>query len=80
MDINKIDKSKEYTFIEAWVSGLDGNVIITSKSSGDSYIIEKFSKEKNLKFYNSTITNWQKCTYILPDEIFDMWYITQIVN
>jgi hypothetical protein len=61
------------------VSGLDGNVIITSKSSGDSYIIESFSKEKNLKFYNSIIANWQKCTYILPDEIFDMWYITQIV-
>lgn len=80
MSINEIDKSKEYMFIEAWAKGINENVIITSKNSGDSYIIEKYSKKKKLKFFNSVLDNWQQCTYILPDEIFDMWYITQILT
>ena len=77
MDIKKIDKTKEYTFIEAWGRSIDdSDVIITSKSSGDSYKIDKFVKGNKLKFYNSVISTWQQCTYVLPEEIFNVWYVT----
>lgn len=75
MDIGKIDVTKKYTFIEAWRKGTnDRNVIITSDSSGNNYKID--SSSKKLKFYNPVIAAWQVCTYILPEEIFNMWYIT----
>lgn len=75
--MKKIDKTKEYTFIEAWGKGVnDENVIITSKSSGDSYKINEISNQKILKFHNPVIDSWQKCTYILPEEIFNGWYVT----
>ena len=77
MDIKKINKTKEYTFIEAWGNSInDNNVIITSKSSGDSYKIDKFVKGNKLKFYNPVISNWQQCTYVLPEELFNLWYVT----
>lgn len=73
----KIDKSKEYAFLEAWEKGIDNrNLIITSKSSGDSYKIDIIEKKHKLKFYNPVISNWQPCTYVLPEEIFDEWYVT----
>ncbi len=76
MDIN-INKTKEYAFIEAWGKCIDdSNVIITSKSSGDSYKVDKFSKGNILKFYNPVIASWQKCTYVLPEELFNVWYVT----
>jgi len=78
MDIKKIDKTKEYTFIEAWKKSVDdNNIVITSKSSGDSYKIYKDAKQSKLKFYNPVIDNWQLCTYVLPEEIFNMWYVTK---
>ena len=78
MDIKKIDKTIEYTFLEAWEKSIDDeNVIITSKSSGDSYKIDIFAKQNKLKFYNPVIDAWQPCTYLLPGEIFDMWYVTK---
>lgn len=80
MDI-KIDKTVEYTFLEAWEKGIDDiTVIITSKSSGDSYKIDMLEKQKKLKFYNPVIDNWQPCTYVLPEEIFDVWYVTEDVD
>lgn len=77
MDI-KIDTTVEYTFLEAWEKSIDDkNVIITSKSSGDSYKIDIFEKKNKLKFYNPTIAGWQPCTYVLPEEIFNGWYVTK---
>lgn len=79
MDIKKINKTKEYTFMEAWGKIInDNSVIITSKSSGDSYKIDKFEKHNKLKFYNPVIDGWQLCTYILPEEIFEKWYVTKL--
>lgn len=76
MDIKNIDKSKEYTFLEVWEMCLENSdVFITSKSSGNSYRIEKIGKKKKLKFYNPVICGWQVCGYIVPEEIFDMWSI-----
>lgn len=78
MDIKKIDKTVEYTFLEAWEKSIDDkNVIITSKSSGDSYKIDISEKQNKLKFYNPTIAGWQPCTYVLPEEIFNGWYVTK---
>lgn len=78
MDIRKIDKTIEYTFLEAWEKSIDDrNVIITSKSSGDSYRIDILSKKNKLKFYNPVIDSWQPCTYVLPEEIFNGWYVTK---
>lgn len=77
MDIKKINKTIEYTFLEAWEKSIDDeNVIITSKSSGDSYKINILEKKNKLKFYNPTISGWQSCTYVLPEEIFNGWYVT----
>jgi hypothetical protein len=77
MDIKEIDRTVEYTFLDAWEKGIDDkNVIITSKSSGDSYKIDIFEKQNKLKFYNPVIAGWQPCTYVLPEEIFSMWYVT----
>lgn len=79
MDINAIDKTIEYTFLEAWEKGIDDiNIIITSKSSCDSYKIDISEKKNKLKFYNKTISSWQPCTYVLPEEIFGIWYITRM--
>jgi len=79
-DIKTINKTKEYTFLEAWEKCFnDKNVIITSKKSSDSYKIE-FEKQNKLKFYNPVIVGWQLCTYILPDEIFNNWYVTIMRN
>lgn len=73
----KINKDREYAFLEAWEKAIDNkNTIITSKSSGDSYKIDMCDKKNKLKFFNPTIDNWQPCTYVLPDEIFNTWYIT----
>lgn len=78
MDIKKIDKTIEYTFLEAWEKSIDNkNVIITSKSSGDSYKINILEKKNKLKFYNPTISSWQPSTYLLPEEIFNGWYVTR---
>jgi len=72
------DKTKEYTFIEAWGKSIDdSNVIITSKSSGYSYKIDKFAKGDKLKFYSSVISTWRQCTHVLPEEMFDAWYVTR---
>lgn len=79
MDLKKIDKTKEYTFIEALGKIIhSNNLIITSKISGYSYKIYKSEKQNKLKFYNPVIDGWQLCTYMLPEEIFDMWYITTL--
>lgn len=73
----KIDKKKEYLFLEAWEKAIDNkNIIITSKKSGDSYKIDMLEKYNKLRFYNPVIGTWQSCTYVLPEEIFNMWYIT----
>lgn len=78
MDI-KIDKTIEYKFLEAWEKGIDDkNMIITSKKSGESYRIDISEKQNKLKFYNPVIANWQSCTYVLPEEIFDVWYVTAV--
>lgn len=78
MDI-KIDKTKEYAFIEALEKGIDNrNLIITSKITGYNYKIDISEKYNKLKFYNPVITNWQSCTYVLPEEIFSPWYITRM--
>lgn len=79
MDIKKINKTIEYTFLEAWKKSIDDeNVVITSKFSDDSYKIDIFAKKNKLKFYNPTISSWQSCTYVLPEEIFNAWYITKM--
>ncbi|VDG74560.1 Uncharacterised protein [Clostridium carnis] len=76
----KINKGKEYQFLEAWEKGIDDrNVIITSKSSGVSYRIDMLEKNNKLKYYNLVIDNWQPCPYIEPKEIFNTWYVTRIV-
>lgn len=78
MDIKKINKTIEYTFLEVWGNGIDdSSSIITSKISGDSYKIDITSKKNKLKFYNPRILSWQPCTYVLPEEIFGPWYITK---
>lgn len=78
MDIKEIDKTVEYKFLEAWEKSIDDKkVIITSKSSGDSYKIDISAKKNKLKFYNPVIDGWQPCTYVLPEEIFDVWYVTE---
>lgn len=79
MDIKEIDKTVEYTFLEAWEKSIDDiNIIITSKRSGDSYKIDLAEKKNKLKFYNSTISSWRPCTYVLPEEIFNAWYVTRM--
>jgi len=76
-DIKKVNKSVEYEFLKAWEKAIDNkNIIITSESSGDSYKIDISEKRNKLKFYNPVIDNWQPCTYVLPEEIFNNWYIT----
>lgn len=77
MDI-KVNKNKEYSFEEALEKLKTKDVIITSKETEDSYIIEKIGNEMILKFYSKTIDSWQKCTYIEPKEIFNKWYITKV--
>ncbi len=78
MGIKKINRTLEYTFIEAFGKCIEDNkIIITSKNTGDSYKIDKAEKKNKLKFYNPAIEGWQPCTYLLPEEIFDKWYITQ---
>jgi hypothetical protein len=75
----EINKSVEYDFLKAWEKAIDNrNVIITSKNSGDSYKIDLLEKYNKLKFYSPVISSWQRCTYILPEEIFGSWYITEI--
>lgn len=81
MGIKEIDKTVEYTFLEAWEKSIDDmNIIITSKSSGDSYKIDISAKKNKLKFYNPTISSWQPCTYVLPEEIFGAWYVSRKNN
>lgn len=78
MDTVSVDKSKEYSFTEAWDKLLENcDVIITSKDSEDHYIIEKIGKDAILKFYSRTSERWQKCTYILPQELLGKWYVTK---
>lgn len=79
LNVNKLNKTKEYTFSEALQELLDkSNIIITSKKTGDSYIIYKLKEKIKLKFYNSVIGTWQICSFLSPDEILDSWYVTQI--
>lgn len=76
---SEIDKTKKYTFIDAWKKAInDSNMIITSEKSSISYKVDKLSKK--LKFYNPIIASWQVCTYMLPEEIFNLWYITANIN
>ena len=79
MGIPRIDKTREYMFIEAW-GKIDNNVIITSRNSEHSYKIDSFANKKKLKFFNPVIGTWQTCTYVQPEEMFDMWYITEAVD
>lgn len=73
-----IDKTKEYPFLEAWEKSIDNKeLIITSKSSGVSYKIDMLEKKNKLKYYNPVIDSWQSSTYVLPEEIFNSWYITK---
>lgn len=75
--VKEINKSVEYTFLEAWEKSIDDKtIIITSKNSGYSYKIDIFEKQNKLKFYNLVTAAWQPCTYMLPDEIFGVWYVT----
>lgn len=75
----EINKSVEYTFLEAWEKAIDNqNIIITSKSTGSSYKVEKVAKKARLKFFNSVIDSWQTYHCIEEKEIFDKWYITEI--
>ncbi len=79
MDIVPIDKSKEYEFSKAVDEFLKkSNVIITSKSSGLSYIREKRKDKSILKFYSETICTWRISDGFLAEEIFDKWYVTKI--
>lgn len=74
-----IDKTKEYTFLEAWGKAIDdNNLIITSKSSDVSYRINMLEKKNKLRYYNTVIDNWQPCSYVEPKEIFNTWYVTRI--
>lgn len=80
MDIPQIDKSKEYTFTIAFDELLKkSNVIITSKKSGLSYIKEKKKDQSVLMFYSETICTWRITDSVLSEEMFDKWYITQII-
>ena len=75
----KMNKTEEYTFLEAWEKAIDeNNLIITSKSSGVSYKIDMLEKENKLRYYNPTIGTWQICSYVEPKEIFCGWYVTRI--
>lgn len=75
----EINKSVEYTFLEAWEKAIDNKkIIITSKKTGASYKVEAVGKKDRLKFFNPVIANWQIYHCIEESEIFDMWYITKI--
>lgn len=77
MNIENINRTKEFSFLEAWEKAIDNsNVIITSKKSGVSYKIDMLKKKNKLIYFNPVINNWQSSTYVLPEEIFDVWYIT----
>lgn len=79
LDVNKLNRTNEYTFSEALNELLDkSNIIITSKKTGDSYVIYKLKEKIKLKFYNTVIKGWQICSYLAPDEIFDKWYVTHV--
>lgn len=80
MDVTKIDKTIEYMFIEAWGKIDNTNIIITSKNSEFSYKVDNFDNKKKLKFYNPVIGTWQTCTYVQPEEMFDMWYVTEALE
>lgn len=74
----EIDKSKEYSFAEAWTALVNNiNTVITSKATGLNYLIKSSNRKTVLKYYNPVIKGWQNCTYVLPDEIFDKWYVTK---
>ena len=67
--------------MEAWQKGLENNDnYITSKKTGDTYKIEKSEKGNLLKFYSAVIDSWQRCTYILPEELFNLWYVTSNIK
>ena len=77
MSLEKINKTKEFNFLEAWEKAIDNsNVIITSKKSGVSYKIDMLKKGNKLIYFNPVINSWQSSTYVLPEEIFGAWYIT----
>lgn len=77
--IPKINKEKEYGFLDAWEKSIDNrNLILTSVKSGYSYQIDMFDKNNKLRFYNTLIKSWQPCTYIEPKEIFNSWYLTEV--
>lgn len=74
---SKINEKKEYEFLQAWEKAIDNkNIIITSKSTGASYKVEKVGKKDRLKFFNPIIDSWQIYHCIEEKEIFDMWYVT----
>lgn len=74
LDTKSIDKTKEFTFIEAWTKLFENN-IITSKNSNYSYKIDRIDKAFKLKFYNPIIKIWQICTFFSSDELLDKWYV-----
>lgn len=74
----EINKSVEYTFLEAWEKAIENNnIIITSKNTGSNYKVEKVGKKDRLKFFNPVIDSWQIYYCIEEKEIFDMWYVTR---
>ena len=78
MSIEKIDKTKDFHFIEAWEKAIDNSdVIITSKKSEISYKIDMSKNGNKLIYFNPVIDSWQTSTYMLPEEIFDAWYVTK---
>lgn len=78
-DINKLDRTNEYSFSEALKELLDkSNIVITSKKTGDSYIVCKIKESVKLKFYSTVLKGWRICVFVSPEEIFDKWYINNL--
>lgn len=81
METPEVDKSKEYEFATAFHEFIEkNNVMITSKSSGLSYIRENRKDKSTLMFYSETICTWRISEGFLSEEMFDKWYITKIVR
>ena len=78
--INRINKTKEYDFKEAW-DGLLNNSIATSVVTKISYKLDKrLGGVVKLKFYNTITAMWQSTEYICTNEMLSKWYITGNVN
>lgn len=78
MNIKNIDKSKEYTFEDALKKLMrNRNVVITSKNTNDSYLLENSKKGIKIKYYNNSVKSWVGVDYVLTKEIFGTWYVTE---